>query len=34
MGTTAVIDTADTERPERMRIVAGNCPDAPTSGYF
>ena len=34
MGTTAVIDTNDTTRPERMRIIAGNCPDVPASGYF
>jgi flagellin-like protein len=33
-GTVAVIDTGDTTRPERIRVVAGNCPDVPASGYF
>ena len=34
MGTVAVINTSDPTIPERIRVVAGNCPDAPTIGYF
>ncbi len=33
-GTAAVIDTGDITMPERIRVVAGNCPDVPASGYF
>jgi len=34
MGTTAVINTTDTTKPESIRVVASNCPDTPTTGYF
>ena len=34
MGTAAVINTTDTTKPERIRIIASNCPDTPANGYF
>jgi flagellin-like protein len=34
MGTTAVINTTNPAKPERIRIVAENCPDTPATGYF
>ena len=34
MGTTAVINTGDATKPERIMVIAGNCPNAPAFGYF
>lgn len=34
MGTVAVINTTDTTKPEKIRVVAGNCPDTPVTENF
>jgi flagellin-like protein len=34
MGTTAVINTTSSTKPQRIRIVSGTCPDTPADGYF